>query len=69
MKIFIIVVGLLELLVGSDASFRHPWGLAIDSSDNLYVSRNSIIENSFKFLNSPYLWGGKYRLLQLLKRL
>ena len=23
---------------GTDASFRHPWGLAIDSSDNLYVS-------------------------------
>ncbi|MDC0116859.1 Ig-like domain-containing protein [Flavobacteriaceae bacterium] len=23
---------------GTDASFRHPWGIAIDSSDNLYVS-------------------------------
>ena len=23
---------------GTDASFRHPWGIAIDASDNLYVS-------------------------------
>ena len=23
---------------GTDASFRHPWGIAIDASDNLYIS-------------------------------
>jgi len=48
--------GTMSIIIGSKISscsiLNHKLNTKIDS-------RNSIIENSFKFLNSPYLWGGR----------
>ncbi|MDA9977473.1 C40 family peptidase [Flavobacteriaceae bacterium] len=48
--------GTMSIIIGSKISscsiLNHKLNTKTDS-------KNSIIENSFKFLNSPYLWGGR----------
>ncbi|MDB9871546.1 C40 family peptidase [bacterium] len=48
--------GKMSIIIGSKISscsiLNHKLNTKTDS-------KNSIIENSFKFLNSPYLWGGR----------
>ena len=48
--------GTMSIIIGSKISSCFILNHKLKTRTN---SKNSIIENSFKFLNSPYLWGGR----------
>ena len=48
--------GTMSIIIGSKISSCSILNHKLNTKSD---SKNSIIENSFKFLNSPYLWGGR----------
>jgi len=48
--------GTMSIIIGSKISSCSILNHKLNTKKD---SKNSIIENSFKFLNSPYLWGGR----------